>query len=204
MKTNKAFLGLGVVAALGVIALPAMSRATSVSGEVELTVEVGSAIAMDIISNGDGGTSGYTGGNVEEFGLTAVAGPSSAKAVLKPNQVNTSMNSRITVYTNASSYDLSVAPKTPSVTALISEGGASIPAIDDPAGATLVAGTAAWGYNLDGGDTFKGLANGDTTLIEDQAISGTTTTVTYGVATAGNQPQGVYKNTLVYTATAND
>ena len=203
MKANKAILGFGTVAALGVAALPLASYATSVSGDVELTVEVGSAIAMDIISSGDNGTSGFVGGAVDEFGLTAKEGVSSAKASLKPNQVNKSMNSKITVYTNANSYDLSVAPKTNSVTALTSDNG-SIPAIADAAGATLEAGTAAWGYNLDGGNTFYGLANGGTTIVDDSAISGSTTTVTYGVATASDQAQGTYKNSLVYTATAND
>ena len=203
MKTNKAILGFGIVAALGVAALPLASYATSVSGDVELSVEVGSAIAMDIISSGDNGVSGFTGGNVDEYGLTAVAGPSSASAVLKPSATNTSMNSKITVYTNATSYDLSVAPKTQSVTALISENG-SIPAIAEAEGAALVAGTAAWGYNTDGGNTFYGLTNGGTTIADDIAVSGSTTTVTYGVATAADQAQGIYKNTLVYTATAND
>ena len=58
-KTTKIIAALGVVAGLGVAALPAFSYATStVAGEVELSAEVNEAIAMTILGNGDGGTAG--------------------------------------------------------------------------------------------------------------------------------------------------
>ena len=56
-KTTKIIAALGVVAGLGVAALPAFTYATeSVSGQVEVDVEVESAIAMTIVGNNDDGS----------------------------------------------------------------------------------------------------------------------------------------------------
>ena len=55
-KSTKILAGLGVVAALGVAALPLASYAETVSGNVQLEVEVLPAIAMTISGNNDSGT----------------------------------------------------------------------------------------------------------------------------------------------------
>lgn len=57
-KTTKIIAALGVVAGLGVAALPAFTFATdpSVSGDVQVLVEVEPAIAMAITGNNDSGT----------------------------------------------------------------------------------------------------------------------------------------------------
>lgn len=56
-KTTKIIAALGVVAGLGVAALPAFTFATeSVTGDVEVQVEVVPAIAMTITGNNDSGT----------------------------------------------------------------------------------------------------------------------------------------------------
>lgn len=56
-KTTKVIAALGVVAGLGVAALPAFTYATeTVTGDVEVQVEVVPAIAMTITGNNDGGT----------------------------------------------------------------------------------------------------------------------------------------------------
>lgn len=52
-KTTKIIAALGVVAGLGVAALPAFSYAESTTGEVEVQVEVLPAIAMTISGNND-------------------------------------------------------------------------------------------------------------------------------------------------------
>lgn len=60
-KTTKIIAALGVVAGLGVAALPAFSYATeTVTGDVEVQVEVQPAIAMTIAGNNDGATPAHT------------------------------------------------------------------------------------------------------------------------------------------------
>ncbi|MBO7720499.1 hypothetical protein J6S35_02580 [Candidatus Saccharibacteria bacterium] len=55
-KTTKIIAALGVVASLGVAALPAFTYATSTTGDVQVVVEVDSAIAMTIEGNNDSGS----------------------------------------------------------------------------------------------------------------------------------------------------
>ena len=60
-KTTKIIAALGVVAGLGVAALPAFTYATeTVTGDVEVQVEVQPAIAMTIAGNNDGATPAHT------------------------------------------------------------------------------------------------------------------------------------------------
>ncbi|MBO7699425.1 hypothetical protein J6S39_01935 [Candidatus Saccharibacteria bacterium] len=60
-KTTKIIAALGVVAGLGVAALPAFTFATeTVTGDVEVQVEVQPAIAMTISGNNDGATPEHT------------------------------------------------------------------------------------------------------------------------------------------------
>ena len=60
-KTTKIIAALGVAAGLGVAALPAFSYADSVAGQVDVDVEVGSAIAMTIVGNNDDNQAYNTG-----------------------------------------------------------------------------------------------------------------------------------------------
>ena len=55
-KSTKIIAVAGVVAGLGVAALPALTFAASTSGQVTLSAEVQEAIAMTIEGNGDGGS----------------------------------------------------------------------------------------------------------------------------------------------------
>ena len=60
-KTTRIIAALGVVAGLGVAALPAFTYATeTVTGDVEVDVEILPAIAMTISGNNDNGSS-FTG-----------------------------------------------------------------------------------------------------------------------------------------------
>ncbi len=60
-KTTKIIAALGIAAGLGVAALPAFSYADSVAGQVDVDVEVGSAIAMTIVGNNDDNQAYNTG-----------------------------------------------------------------------------------------------------------------------------------------------
>ena len=71
-KTTKIIAALGVVAGLGVAALPAFTYAETVSGDAQVLVEVESAIAMQIEGNNDSGT--------EHSGTFAAGTPSSDPA----------------------------------------------------------------------------------------------------------------------------
>ena len=216
-KTTKVFATLGVVAGLGVAALPlgsVFATPAEVSGEVDLYVDVLPAIAMTITGNNDDNSNAGSGnGAIDVFDPAGAAGktvdghtiPSTATTVassswveLLPNATGT-MTSTVTVYTNnATGYTLNVKDKD-STTALTS-GTNTIPASDG----AVAAGTAKW--NLTGGSlTNKGITATDQEVkaTSTKTNNGDATTVTYNVATAADQATGTYTDTIVYTATTN-
>ena len=126
-KSTKIIAALGVVAGLGVAALPAFTYATeTVSGTVDVYVEIPEAIAMTIVGNNDGGSAPYptpattgvdvfasgsaTTGTVDGHTTTTTSTSSSSYVELSQNQADTTTAlSTITVYTNAAhGYTLSV------------------------------------------------------------------------------------------------
>ena len=178
-KSKIAIAAFGTVAALGVAALPLASYATeTVSGNVDLYVEVLPAIAMTIVGNNDGEThygdsTNPTHGAVDVFNpataasssidghttpATATTVASSSWAEMLPNAVvngndTNGFKSTIKVYTNnASGYTLNV-KDSDSTLALTKVGSTeTIPAgtVTEPATTfDLAAGTAAWGYKID-------------------------------------------------------
>ena len=174
-KSTKIIAAAGVVAGLGVAALPAMTFATeSVSGDVDLYAEVLPAIAMTITGNNDdNGHYGSGNGAVDVFNpataasstidghttpATATSVASSSWVSLLPNAIangndTNGFKSTITVYTNnATGYTLNV-KDADSTLALTKVGSTeTIPAGTVTSPATtfdLVAGTAAWGYKVD-------------------------------------------------------
>jgi hypothetical protein len=72
-KTTKIIAALGVVAGLGVAALPAFTYAAEVKGNVEIEVDVSSAIAMTITGNNDPAVANYIALSLAE-GDTVPAG----------------------------------------------------------------------------------------------------------------------------------
>ena len=219
-KSTKILAGLGAVAALGTAALPLASYAAdaqSVTGNVDLYVEVLPAISMTIAGNNDNnsnyGTSGDNGSvhvfnpagvsstlDTDTIPATATTVASSSYVSLLPNATATT-TSTVTVYTNAASgFTLSV-KDADSTTALTKVGGAAT----IPAGADAVAaGTAKW--NLSGGSlTNAAISTTDQTVKATSAktSSGEETVVTYNIATAADQETGVYSDTITYTATTN-
>lgn len=229
-KTTKIIAALGVVAGLGVAALPAFTYAAdpvSVDGAVKIDVEVQPAIAMTIQSDNDDSTTyfstsnaafatakGITGQGYEEYTKSegTFTNFSSATTSLLPNAKDETMNSVVTVYTNnAAGYTLSV-EDADNNNSLVS-GSNSIAPIS--ATGRLAAGTAAWGIN--GGDLVNSEDDSETGLtfyavpVHGNALTakanglmaqnGEATTFHYGVATSPTQAQGTYTDTIIYTAT---
>lgn len=223
-KTTKVIAALGVVAGLGVAALPAFTYAEqqsqSVSGNADLYVEVQPAIAMTIEGNNDGNTEYGTNGdnaavnvknptgattidgvNVSSFDVATASKASSSYVSLLPNSTAT-MTSTITVYTNnTSGYTLAV-KDADETTALTRVGGTET----IPAGAEAVAaGTAKW--NLSGGlltNAAIAATDQNVKVTNAKTSGGDETVVTYNVATAADQATGVYTDTITYTATTNN
>ena len=215
-KSTKIIAVAGVVAGLGVAALPALTFATStVAGEVTLEAEVNEAIAMTILGNGDGGAAGvdtYTptgASTIDGHTVGTLYDPSdlmnsSSTVSLLPNAADTTTaTSVVTVYTNAAGgFTLSV-KDADSNTALVRSGEGTQPTI--PAGATITAGTAAWGYKGGSVTNFAAISATDATVYTQSGPTsgGQATNMTYGVSTASDQPTGTYSDTIIYTATTN-
>lgn len=170
-KTTKVIAALGVVAGLGVAALPAFTYAAeNVTGNVDLRVDVVPAIAMTITGNNDDNSHGGSGnGAVDVFNPASAASSSidghptpatpttvasSSWASMLPNAVvngddTNGFKSTINVYTNAhTGYTLNV-KDADSTLALTGSNGGTIAAGVPESGETtfdLSAGTAAWGY----------------------------------------------------------
>ena len=189
-KSTKFIAAFGIVAGLGIAALPIASASADTS-DVEVSVSVDSAISL------------------------AMSGTTSISA-LAPNAADlTTMSSTATVSTNdLDGYTLTVIDKD-TVTALTNANSDTIPA----ATATPTAGTAGWGVQTSeaytGMDTGLNTAwtampasTGTALTLKNTgtqtaATSADTTVLKYGVATAAAQPTGTYTDTIVFTATAN-
>lgn len=230
-KTTKIIAALGVVAGLGVAALPAFTYAVtnrSVEGAVKLDVEVLPSLAMTIHSNGDPTNTYYAedpDNAAAGYGIDHTTIPtnieytkdgtsglftnwSSATTSLLPNAKDETMTSTVTVYTNAGSYALSVADED-SNNNLVGPNSATIAPIGSSA--TLTEGTAGGQWGIKGGDVSAYTAvpvSTDTPLVLVASgtgdDSGDDTTFTYGVATDATQAVGHYQDVIVYTATASN
>ena len=220
-KSTKIIAVAGVVAGLGVAALPALTFARSVDGAVKLEAEVLPSIAMTIVSNSDNSAVHYNDdpeGSATGYGITGTrytkdsesgefTNWSSATTSLLPNDTDDTMNSIVTVYTNnAAGYTLVVKDEDED-NSLRKDSSNNIAAIVTPS-ATLTPGSAAWG--IKGGDlgtTYTAIpastATDALTLKANGSAAGAgeATTFTYGVATAATQATGTYEDVIVYTAT---
>ena len=214
-KSTKIIAAAGVVAGLGVAALPALTFAESVSGEVLLTASVTDAIAMEILGNGDGGTAGvnvfnpadatningHTGGTAQAATLQT----SSSTASLLPNDINVDeATSEIKVWTNAAGYSLAIKAGAGGTDLVLN--GASTPTANQKleANATLAAGQNHWAYKVGAEGSFTAVTTSDVVInTASTPVAGDTTNVTYGFSTLGTQEQGDYEGSVIYTATAN-
>lgn len=203
-KMSKAIAALGVVAGLGVAALPLSTYAASKNAQVQVTVD--GAISINLVDPSDEGkatntTSGATftpATGLLDFGTIKING----------DPVEGVMGVQVAT-NNATGYTLNI--KAASTTDMVGSGNAEGFVI--PANASLAATTAGWAYK--GGEittltaiTTEGAQLKNTT----SALTGTevdgkkteTTDVTFSVSADGSTHDGVYVGTVVFTAAAND
>lgn len=182
-KSTKIIATLGVVAGLGVAALPMSAFALDPTGsspqttDVDVKVNIGSAIS-----------------------ITATNDPSNSTVTMTPSDIDTStLKTEITVSTNdTDGYTLTVTDKDANTNLV--NGSATI-----PTGTSISAGTAAWA--IKGGLLTNWTAmvpNTETPLTVAQNstnVSNEISNMTYGFSTAANQASGLYQDTITYTAT---
>ncbi|MBR2600852.1 hypothetical protein IKE07_01815 [Candidatus Saccharibacteria bacterium] len=228
-KSTKIIAAAGVVAGLGVAALPALTFAESVAGQVQVKAIVDSAIAMTITGNDDASTSGpvnvYAPSGATEINSYGTDGgqaagtaydplalqTSGSKTNILPNQAKTddaNFKSTIKIWTNANGYTITLKDGDTD-TSLVS-GTNSIPAVGTVSDNAIEAGSAAWGYKVGStASTWLAVPASTASAASIKAdgsagADGETTEVYYAVSTAANQATGTYTDTIVYTATTNN
>ena len=202
------FLPIASVLALSAMAIAATplfaSANASVSGQVEVAVDVEPAIAMTITGNNDDGSKHsepgrsynsvdnfspeeIAGSNVDGHSIpaTAVTGVSSSYATILPNAVingssENGFRSTVTVYTNnAVGYFLTVRDSDNNTNLTHASGTDYIPTTDS----ALSAGTAGWNFDVTKfgtrtGDIWAPTADGnDSITVENNAITPTDATI---------------------------
>lgn len=195
-KSTKIIAALGVVAGIGVAALP-LSTFAAANTSVTFTVNID-----------------------DQLSLSADSGQSVLATTMTANQVNNdTLKSSLKVSTNnPKGYKLTVADADAD-TALVhtTSPTVKIPALS--ATGDLASGTAGWGIQVN--EAYPGTAvsttqwtpmvkNNETAIVVrnsgalSSAVSNQETIVKYGVATAAGQASGSYSDTISYTATVND
>lgn len=170
-KITKTIAALGVVAGLGVAALPLASYAVNPT-TVNLTASLDDSLSLSV-------TETELAFDLENGGAVA---KDTTDATVTTN--------------NASGYDLNI------------KAGAGGTALTDGSSHSIEAGaaaqgTSAWGYNTDGGDTYKGVTAEDVSIASAAApteAAGTKTTITVGVSADSTQEAGTYTGSFVLTA----
>ena len=196
-KMSKAIAVLGVVAGLGVAAMPLSSYAASSDIEqAQVQGKVGGSINLTLDKAASDTTSTWTQqGNILNLGEIKINGDVATGAIDAKVETNDVMG-----------YTLSMRALNEGV--MKGDSGIDIP------NAAPAKGTAGWGYNLDGGATFTQMPTTDTMIVSDgntaaitpapteegAAKADATTTVTFGVAADSSIPEGTYTGTVVFTA----
>ena len=192
-KMSKAIAVLGVVAGLGVAALPLSSYAAdepySQSASADVQVEVGGAISI---------STDATDGKVDLEEITL-------------NNVSTTKDLKVTVSSNSEvGYGLTIKALTANAEGngvLTNENGDTI-----SSSANIAGGTSAWGYRLANAEAEGGYGAWTAVTGAPEEIHAHTaaagdaemedvTTVNFGASANSTQQQGTYKGTVVFTAT---
>mgnify|MGYP001044685215 FL=1 len=192
-KMSKAIAVLGVVAGLGVAALPLSSYAAdepySQSASADVQVEVGGAISI---------STDATDGKVDLEEMTL-------------NNVSTTKDLKVTVSSNSEvGYGLTIKALTANAEGngvLTNENGDTI-----SSSANIAGGTSAWGYRLANAEAEGGYGAWTAVTGAPEEIHAHTaaagdaemedvTTVNFGASANSTQQQGTYKGTVVFTAT---
>lgn len=194
-KMSKAIVALGVVAGLGVAALPLSSYAYNVSTkDVTVTTEVEGAISI--------GTDKTT----VNLGTLKLNGVAQGENAGTDNKVTVTVTGN-----SATAYDLKISA--PNGTEMKNaEKNTSIPAITTPV-ATLAGGDNSWGYKVDTGNwtgvpatatTIKTVAVGDWTAGSEGVDPTSTADVLFGATAGSTLAEGTYTGSVVFTATTKD
>lgn len=209
-KTTKALAIMGVVAGLGVAALPMSTYAVAdpVSKEAQVKLEVKDVLSLDLKSNNDSGSESEENLTVVNLGTATGDG----------NVVEGSLTATVKT-NNKTGYIVTIQNKE-TETAMLNADSDKIPA------GTPAKGTSAWGYKVSniatGGtnsaaavDSYVGVpangtpttivnSNGPTKVDADNAENnGDTATVEFGASVSTAQAMGEYSSTVVLTASAN-
>ncbi len=198
-KMSKAIAVLGVVAGLGVAAMPLSSYAT-VSSNPETTIQAEVKRSLAIAVEDAEGTN-LMGGTLD-LGELTVNGAANEKAL------------NVIVYSNnaGETYDLTISPAVENKVNMETTDGAN----NIPAAATFGNGTAGWGFH--GGDieNYTALLPAGNTLVSGGAVTalesnetigsetythGKTTEVTFGAAANSSTAEGTYTVKVSFTAT---
>ena len=178
-KMSKAIAVLGVVAGLGVAALPLSSYAAeggySVNDSAKVTTKVEGAISISV----------EVSDTVKDLNL----------GVLTPNGEVKSGDLKVTVGGNAANtYDLTM-----SATAMsTADGKASIPA------GVPTQNSSAWGYKIGEGAWQPAPVSAEADVNGTSIADGGITTVTFGASAAAGQAAGDYSSTVTFVATVNN
>lgn len=173
-KSTKIIAALGVIAGLGVAALPIGAFAASTQ-EVTVKVNIDSSISLGV-----------------DQAMTQVT--------MAPNQANTtSLKTKLTVATNnAAGYKLEVKDKDADTS--LKSGTNTIPAAASVAAGTSAWNVKGGDKIFQSG---AAITAADQLVAESSApVASAQTDMTYGVSTASNQASGTYQDVITYTATA--
>jgi hypothetical protein len=196
LSSKSLFQAIGVVAAVGVIALPMYAGAATTT----VSSSLGSVITL------------FTTNGTVTLNSTPTAGG-----------VQTIASDTVTVSTNdAAGYTLKVGETT--AASALTSGGNTIPAIGGTLASPIAETVNTWGYRVDSAGGFgagptSGATNAaigaikfaaipasgspDTIKTTSSTATNDTTSVWYGLAVNTTQPTGSYTNSVTYTAIAN-
>jgi hypothetical protein len=186
LSSKSLFQAIGVVAAVGVIALPMYAGAATTT----VSSSLGSVITL------------FTTNGTVTLNSTPTAGG-----------VQTIASDTVTVSTNdAAGYTLKVGETT--AASALTSGGNTIPAIGGTLASPIAETVNTWGYRVDSAGGFAAIgaikfaaipASGSPDTIKTTSSTATndTTSVWYGLAVNTTQPTGSYTNSVTYTAIAN-
>lgn len=206
-KMSKAIAVLGVVAGLGVAALPLSTYAAlgdslqegayTQNATAQVRVEVGGAISIATSI----GTAKATDNKPKMVNL----GELMPGSIVEATEANT-LNVQVTSNGKDAKYGLYINSLNGKTAMVGDKTGDTIDTLAD--GATLTAGTSAWGYKLDDATDYVGIPATAKKIVDTKVLTDTTPgttdvdkhTIKFGVAASTTQTPDIYTGTVVFTA----
>ena len=175
---------------LGVVGLatftPVVNAVTSTTGDATVRVHVQEALAIGDIPITPGTPDQSVDMSSMNVDFGDVKAGSAVKKVTKSVAINNNSGHKGILTIKAADTNLS------------GGAGKSIPA------GTVTGSDSSWGYNVDGGDTFKAVTTDPAELGSDSGAEQKTYSVTFGLITSKTQAAGDYNGTVTYNYTIND